>query len=182
VNEGVLMVWAKILTQIPHASLVLKARGMRDERVQARLLGLLKQSGVHESRVCLKAHELSQQDHLASYRQIDLALDTFPYTGTTTTCEALWMGVPIITLAGERHAGRVGVSLLSSVGYEEGIALSIDDYVDRAVRLASDLPRLSALREGMRERMLASPLMDRNRLTRGIEKAIRQAWMEFCLS
>jgi predicted O-linked N-acetylglucosamine transferase (SPINDLY family) len=107
---------------------------------------------------------------------VDIALDTFPYHGTTTTCEALWMGVPVVTLAGQTHASRVGVSLLSNLGHPEWIATSPEGYVKIAVELAGDLPRLAQLRSTLRGRMEASPLMDAPGFAREIEAAYREMW------
>ncbi|MSU71780.1 MAG: hypothetical protein EXS43_05505 [Opitutus sp.] len=109
--------------------------------------------------------------HLAEYLAVDIALDTYPYHGTTTTCDALWMGVPVITLAGEEHRSRVGVSLLTAVGLQEWVAGSPAEYVVRAVELARDRPRLAALKAQLRGRMAASPLVDGRAFTAKLEAA-----------
>jgi predicted O-linked N-acetylglucosamine transferase (SPINDLY family) len=114
------------------------------------------------------------QDHLATYHQIDIALDTFPYNGATTTCEALWMGVPVVTLVGDRHASRMGLSLLATVGLRELIAYTKAEYVNIAVKLANDLESLQSLRAGLRERMQSSPLMDASIFTGHLEAIYRQ--------
>jgi predicted O-linked N-acetylglucosamine transferase (SPINDLY family) len=121
-------------------------------------------------------------DHLASYGRIDLALDTFPYNGATTTCDALWMGVPVVTLAGNTHAGRIGVSLLTAIGLPELIAQSPDQYVEIASDLATEPNRLSHLRLTMRPRVKNSPLQDPLTLTRALESAYRQMWHDWCIS
>ena len=95
-------------------------------------------------------HTESYKEHLGIYNEIDIGLDTFPYNGTTTTCEALWMGVPVVTLAGDRHASRVGLSLLSNIGLPELSAKTVDEYIDKAVKLASDIEKLRFLRERIR--------------------------------
>jgi predicted O-linked N-acetylglucosamine transferase (SPINDLY family) len=117
---------------------------------------------------------------LALYRQVAIGLDPFPYHGTTTTCEALWMGVPVITLAGQTHVSRVGVSLLTNLGLPELIAQTPEEYVRMAVDLANDLPRLSHLRSTLRQRMEQSPLMDAPRFARHVEAAYRQMWRTWC--
>ncbi|MGD0465031.1 MAG: hypothetical protein ABSB74_21315, partial [Tepidisphaeraceae bacterium] len=118
--------------------------------------------------------------HLELYHRVDLALDTYPYHGTTTTCEALWMGVPVVSLAGRTHASRVGVSLLSNVGLPEFIARTPQQYVQIATGLAGDLPRLAELRRTLRPRMQASPLMDAPRFARNVEAAYRRMWENWC--
>ena len=124
----------------------------------------------------LLGNDASQLDHLARYNNIDIALDPFPYNGTTTTCDALWMGVPVIALAGKTHVSRVGVSQLSNIGLPELIAADKDAYVEIAVALANDVPRLAELRSGLRQRMHISPLMDAPRFTRNLEAAFMQMW------
>jgi predicted O-linked N-acetylglucosamine transferase (SPINDLY family) len=182
-NDGVLATWAAILGRIPDSHLVLKARGLRDENVKERILDAL---GVHdrldEERVHLLGHERDRLEHLRVYNQVDLALDTFPYNGTTTTCEAMWMGVPVLTLEGNCHAGRVGMSLLSRVGLPGFIAKDGSDYIDKAVAWAGRIAELAELRSGLRGRLMASPLMDAGRLARGLEAAYQQAWQAYLQS
>ena len=119
----------------------------------------------------LKPFAESSEKHLTQYADIDIALDTYPYNGTTTTCEALWMGVPLITLAGDRHLSRVGASFLQVVGLPELVAGSPDEYVDRAVKLAFDPERLQFLRENLRLMMARSALMDAKGVTCELEDA-----------
>jgi predicted O-linked N-acetylglucosamine transferase (SPINDLY family) len=113
---------------------------------------------------------------LAAYQRIDLALDPFPYSGGLTTCEALWMGVPVVTCPGETFASRHSLSHLSNVGLTETIAHDLDEYVDLAVSLAGDLPRLAALRAGLRERMAASPLCDGKRFAANLMSLLQDVW------
>jgi predicted O-linked N-acetylglucosamine transferase (SPINDLY family) len=119
-------------------------------------------------------------DYLLLYSQIDIALDPFPYCGGTTTCDSLWMGVPVISLRGGTAVGRAGLSLLSNVGLPELVASSTDDYVALAATLAIDLPRLTALRSTLRYRMEQSPLMDAPRFARDVEAAYRSIWERWC--
>ena len=129
--------------------------------------------GVAPQRVELIGQLPDQLDHLSAYDKVDIALDPFPYNGTTTTCEALWMGVPVISLAGEVHAGRVGVSLLYKVGRDEWVAHTSSEYVAKAVELANDRTRLTKRREGLRAAFLASPLCDAKRFAKDVESALR---------
>ena len=122
----------------------------------------------------------STSQHLALYHGVDIALDPFPYNGTTTTCEALWMGVPVVTLSGNRHSGRVGASILTRIGLTELIAATEGDYVDQAVRLARDHNRLLELRSSLRRRMKKSPVCNPNLFACEVEKAFRQMWRNWC--
>jgi predicted O-linked N-acetylglucosamine transferase (SPINDLY family) len=180
VTDAMLQVWARILREIPGSHLLLKTSGFAAASVRERIGARLTALGIDASRLSLRGFEPANADHLAMYSQIDIALDTFPYHGTTTTCDALWMGVPVVTLAGQTHVSRVGVSLLSNIGMPELIAHSTDEYARIAIDLARDLDRLQSLRQSMRARMIASPLMDANQFARDIEAAYRQMWQNWC--
>ncbi len=142
--------------------MILKYRGLGDPGVKRRYLDLFAAHGVEPERLELLPWT-SYAEYLATYQQVDVALDTFPFSGSTTTCEALWMGVPVITCPGETFASRHSLSHLSNVGLGETIARDLDDYVALAVAMAGDLPRLAALRASLRNRMAASPLCDGQR-------------------
>ncbi|MBI5780856.1 MAG: tetratricopeptide repeat protein, partial [Rhodocyclales bacterium] len=172
--------WARILTALPGARLVLKNKSLSDPGAAERYVTLFADQGIDSKRLELVSWLPSRQDHLAFYSRIDIALDTFPYNGTTTTCEALWMGVPVVALAGDRHAGRVGVSLLSRVGLTELIARTPEDYVRLAVDLANDTARLARLRVGLRERMKNSSLCDATGFNADLEQAYREMWRAWC--
>jgi predicted O-linked N-acetylglucosamine transferase (SPINDLY family) len=175
VNDAVLDAWATLLHLVPGGRLLLKARAFSEEKVRQRFWSKLERRGIPRERVELLPPIGSIADHLATYGRIDIALDTFPYNGTTTTCEALWMGVPVVTFAGRSHASRVGASLLARVGLDELVAPSVEESLRVASRLAADLDRLAQLRTSMRERMRASPLMDAGRLARQVEAVYRQS-------
>jgi predicted O-linked N-acetylglucosamine transferase (SPINDLY family) len=132
------------------------------------------------TRVEIMGHTPAIGDHLALYHGIDVALDTFPYNGTTTTCEALWMGVPVVTLAGRRHASRVGASLLSAIGHPEWIARDWGSYVATAARVASDGPKRLEISRALRENMKISPLLDHPGQSRRFGEAVRQSWAAWC--
>jgi predicted O-linked N-acetylglucosamine transferase (SPINDLY family) len=182
INDLVLDTWAAILAEVPDCDLLLKARGLRSDKVQARISAALAARGVDSQRVRLLGHEHSAVAHLSLYNQMDLALDTFPYNGTTTTCEALWMGTPVVTLEGRSHAGRVGASLLQRTGLGELVAPDRETYIKTAVAVARDRDRLARLRLGLRERFAQSPVMDAARLAGEMEAAYRQMWRSYCAS
>jgi predicted O-linked N-acetylglucosamine transferase (SPINDLY family) len=176
VSSPIMDLWAAILIAMPSSRLVIKSQGVAEESVRRRINQCFMSRGLQPDRLELRGHEPIFTSHLEAYNQLDIALDTFPYHGTTTTCEALWMGVPVVTLAGSAHVSRVGVSLLSCVDLPDLVAKSPEEYVSIAVGLAKDLPRLAELRRTLRLRMRASPLMDGARFARDIESAYRQMW------
>ncbi len=180
ISPATLDMWAEVLRQTPGSRLLLKNVAMRSAAAVTQTQDLFVSRGIAADRIELLGHDASLLDHLNQYNRIDLALDTFPYHGTTTTCEALWMGVPTITLAGDNHASRPGVSLLASVGLGDLVAYTPAEYVDKAVGLAGDLPRLADIRAGLRQAMLESPLMDGESFARDMEAGYRRAWRAWC--
>lgn len=172
--------WASVLHAVPTSRLVIKSEGLQAKAARERVRTLLKQQGIPEVRVELVERMASKEDHLRAYGGIDIALDTFPYNGTTTTCEALWQGVPVVTRMGDVHASRVSASLLSAVGVPELIARDDAEFVRIAAELAGDPERLRALRTGLRARMAASPLCDGPAFARRFEAGLRQMWAGWC--
>lgn len=179
-SSATLDVWAALMARVPESRLLLKGRPLRDQAAQTLLLERLEARGVSADRVSLHGWAPDAGGHLGLYRQIDIALDPFPYNGTTTTCEALWMGVPVVTLEGTRHSGRVGASLLTQVGLQELIAADTAAYLRIAADLAADPERLSELRRTLRQRMSTSPLCDGPAFTRDLEAAFRTMWRNWC--
>jgi protein O-GlcNAc transferase len=171
--------WAKLLSRLPQARLLLKGMWFADASTCALFLARLGERGVAADRVELVTW-LPAAEHLALYHRVDIALDPFPYNGTTTTCEALWMGVPVITLRGHRHAGRVGASLLTRIGLTDLIAHSIEEYVEIAVALAGNSGRLDDLRRALRPRMAASTICDERAFACKMEAAFRSMWQHWC--
>jgi len=180
VGPDVVRLWARVLQSVPDSRLLLKHFSMKDIKVRKRYLALFSSYGITEDRVECHNWASGREEHLGLYRQADIALDSFPYNGTTTTCEALWMGVPVITLAGTLHAGRVGATLLDSVGLSELVAGDDDAYVEIACKLASDGERLRQMRSGLRERMRASPLCDVKGMASVLENEYRVMWQRWC--
>lgn len=179
-GEAARRAWKQVLDAAPGSRLLLKDGAFEHEQGRARWRRTLEASGIDPARATLLAKTKTRDDHLALYGQVDIALDPFPYNGTTTTCEALMMGVPVITVAGDSHASRVGVSLLSAAGLPELIASDEGEYVRIAADLAADRPRLAALRAGLRARLAASPLCNGPAFARRWEETLRGLWREWC--
>jgi predicted O-linked N-acetylglucosamine transferase (SPINDLY family) len=161
---------------------VLKSFYLGDEPIRQRILGFFTERGISPDRIDINKWKGERADHLAAYSEIDMALDPFPYNGTTTSCEALWMGVPVVTLIGDRHSGRVGFDLLTRIGLERFAAPDVDSYVRLAAEAAKDLAALSVLRPNLREQMRTSPLCDERRFVREFEAALREMWRQWCAS
>jgi predicted O-linked N-acetylglucosamine transferase (SPINDLY family) len=173
-------VWCELLGRLTNARMLLKNHTFTDDGVRRRILAMFTSRGIAADRVELMPPCPSTADHLALYNRIDIALDSFPYNGTTTSCEALWMGVPVITLAGRQHVSRVGHSILQQIGLGDLAAADVDGYVDLAIRLAGNFDRLSELRRTLRQRIGASTLGDHVRFTRGLEALYERIWKRCC--
>ena len=170
--------WESVLAAVPDSWLLLKSREFSESAARQQVIKKLTDQGIDENRIELRPGDATMDQHLAGYAQVDIALDPFPYHGTTTTCDALYMGVPVITALGRTHVSRVGVSLLGAVGLNELVAKSFDQYAQIARTLASDKRRLSDLRTTLRERLLRSPLCDEELMTRALEDAYREMWAD----
>ncbi len=178
VSGRTLDLWAGAMRAVPAARMIVKARGLDEPDLQAALRTGFAERGVAGERIEPVGFVDAVQSHIARYGAIDVALDTTPYGGTTTTCEALWMGVPVVTLAGDRHAARVGASLLTQIGAGDWIADDAEAFAAIAAGLVSDAPRLAGIRSGLRGRMAASALCDGVRLARGFEALYRRLWQQ----
>lgn len=175
-NERTLRLWARVLEAVPGSRLVLKSFGMDQDRLRPRA----RSAGIDVARLDLLSAEPTVEAHLASYGRIDIALDPTPYCGTTTTCEALWMGRPVISLSGDRHASRVGASLLRAIDRPEWVAAREEDLVRIAAGLASDRTLLRAESASLRRRLESSVLMDHAGQARRFEAALRHCWTNWC--
>jgi predicted O-linked N-acetylglucosamine transferase (SPINDLY family) len=174
-------IWSRILRKVPTARLSLRNRRMDHPTIVARYRQSFAEHSIDPARIDF--HGWSPWNELlAAYKQVDIALDTMPYNGGLTTCEALWMGVPVVTCPGEIFASRHGLAHLTAAGVTETIARDVDEYVEIAVALANNLSRLSALRTSLRERMATSPLCDGPRFARNFASVIREAWRDWCMS
>lgn len=179
VNEEVVALWAAILHEIPTSELVLKSASLALPEVRERYEAMFEQQGIGAHRLILEGSS-DYQDYLTRYNGVDIALDPFPYNGGTTTIDALWMGVPTITLAGDRFVSRMGVSHLTAVGLSGWIASSPSEYVRIAIERAQSIEDLARLRGELRERLRNSPLCDPARFTSALEDAYREMWRTWC--
>ena len=181
VNAPLMVLWARVLAATPGSRLLFKSRAGDDPQVRAIFLEQLQQAGIPADRVTM-AGQRPAIEYMRLYDQVDIALDTFPYNGTTTTCDALWMGVPVVTLVGGHHAGRVGLSILSRLGLETLAARSADEYVEKAAALAQDVRALEKTRASIRPVMMDSLLCNGRAFASAVEDAYRQMWRVWCRS
>jgi predicted O-linked N-acetylglucosamine transferase (SPINDLY family) len=176
-SRAVRRLWAEILQRVPGSRLVIL--GVAEGRARDELLADLEGAGGERARITVLPY-VSLQDYFEWFNSVDIALDTMPYSGGTTTCDALWMGVPVVTAPGSRPSSRSTASILSTAGLPEWIASSPEDYVRLAAEYARDEARLVGLRKSLRERLRRSPLMDEERIVRDLEAAYRQMWRNWC--
>ena len=180
INPKLLALWAEVLHAVPDSRILFKSTSSADPTAQKVIRNELECLGIDTARVTFSAFKPTAQDHLDVYNEIDIALDTFPYNGTTTTCEALWMGVPVITLRGDRHVSRVGASLLSTIGFPAGIAEDKDEYVTTARLLAENPGLLGTARRNLRSTIMRSSLCDNRGHAATLEQAFRAVWQIWC--
>ena len=176
ITPATIGLWANVLAAVPGSKLVIKTGALQDARLKSLLLERFRNAGISDDRLMLGAYDSSHLEHMLAYRDVDIALDPFPYHGTTTTLDALWMGVPVISLAGDRHCARVGLSILTCLGLEQLVARSPEEYVQAAARLAADPAGLEELGQTLRARVATSPLTDGLRFTNALERAYLQMW------
>ncbi|KAL1555072.1 putative UDP-N-acetylglucosamine--peptide N-acetylglucosaminyltransferase SPINDLY isoform X2 [Salvia divinorum] len=177
ITSKVLQVWAKILCGVPNSRLIVKCKPFCCESVRKQFLSALEKLGFESLRVDLLPLILLNHDHMQAYSLMDISLDTFPYAGTTTTCESLYMGVPCVAMRGMVHAHNVAVSLLQTVGLNNPVAENEDENVELAVQLASDITALSNMRMRLRDLMVKSPLCDGSKFTHGLARVCIQKYM-----
>lgn len=180
VTPAVVALWARLLDAVPDSRLLLKTKAFDDQATRDRYHMMFARRGLSAERVELLGHVDGISGHLGLYGEVDIVLDPFPYNGGTTTIEALWMGVPVVTLAGDRSAARHGVSILNTIGLPELVARTEDAYIRTAHDLAADAGRRAELRTGMRRLVAASPLCNGRRFAHSVEEAYRTAWRDWC--
>lgn len=181
ITDAAVAAWATIVNAVPGSRLLVKGRGLAQQKARDAFAARLVRAGLQEGRWDVMPQHASAADHLATYASIDIALDTFPYNGTTTTCETLLMGVPLVTLRGDRHVSRVGASLLTAVGERGLIAETLDEYARIATGLALDPDRLRGLHGSLSQRFLESPVCDGRAYADRFAAAVRSVWRTRCV-
>jgi predicted O-linked N-acetylglucosamine transferase (SPINDLY family) len=179
ISGPAIALWAEILKQVPESRLLLKTMALASERARARLKSLFTVHGVSEDRILLEPG-VPHRALFAEYGRVDIGLDPFPYSGGLTTIEALWMGVPVVTLSGETFASRHSTSHLNNSGLVELVCEDPVAYVSKVLEIAADFEALNALHLSIRPKLAASPILDSNRYTRNLERIFRQLWHEWC--
>lgn len=172
--------WARLLQGVPDSRLYLKTKNLGVPEVREKLVEKFARLGIDADRLIIKGQFASHEEHFRAYNQVDIALDPFPYPGITTTMEALWMGVPVLSMRGRRFISHQGETILHNLGLPQWIADNEDDYVAKAAALAGDVTALAELRADLRERLLALPLCDAPRFARNFEAALRGMWQGWC--
>jgi protein O-GlcNAc transferase len=180
ITDSLLGHWGRLLEAVPGSRLVLKGSGFGNPDIRSGHIERMARMNLDPARVELLERTPSIAAHLAQYSRVDVALDSFPYNGTTTTCEALWMGVPVVSLEGDRHVSRVGASLLRAAGHPEWVARDPQDYVRVAAALASDPGRLAVLRGSLRGELEQSALLDHQGQAERFGRALRACWEASC--
>ena len=180
ITDAMVALWSRVLRAVSDSRLRLKGAGFTSPEQQARFAARFAPHGIGPERLEFAERTPTNREHLACYGEIDIALDTAPYNGTTTTCEALWMGVPTVTLVGDRHMARVSASLLTAAGHAEWVAPDPAGYVARAVALAGDPAALAAIRAGLRDDLRRGPLLDAAGQAGRFGAALRETWHDWC--
>jgi predicted O-linked N-acetylglucosamine transferase (SPINDLY family) len=175
-SDHTLDIWAAAMNAVPGSRLRLKSATMAQASLRADIERAMAARGITADRLTLQARDADDQSHLALYNEVDIGLDTFPYNGATTTCEALWMGVPVVSLRGRTHTSRMGASLLGAIGQPDWVADSDAGFAQAAARLATDTEGLARWRAQSRMRLQASELLDRPGFTGAFESLLEQAW------
>lgn len=180
INSDVVTLWARILTSIPDSRLFLKAKQFKESSAKQEFFNRFVAHGIGPQQLILEDIVPTRADNFSTYQRVDIALDPFPYPGITTTAESLWMGVPVLTLAGNSFPSRQGVGLLMNAGLSDWVASDADDYVAKAVFHATDIQGLTELRQRLRSQVVAAPIFDVPKFTRHFEAALRGMWTQWC--
>jgi protein O-GlcNAc transferase len=179
-NDTVIKCWSEILKSIPGSRLYLKNKKLLKGNAREKIIKNFSKYGVPSEQLILQGITPTRDQHLKTYHNIDIALDTFPYAGTTTTAEALWMGVPVVSLRGDSFISNVGESVLENTGLSEWLANDVDDYIKKAISFSSDLTYLTNLKSKLRNQLVDSPLCDTKQFVTNLDEAFRDMWKIWC--
>ena len=179
VNDDVIILWSKILQLVPNSKLILKNRNLENENVAKNILKKFQNQKIEKKRLILSGESSTRKELLKVYNEIDIALDPFPFQGNTSTCESAWMGVPVITLKGNRYLFHFGESINSNLGMHDWIANNHDEYVSKAIKFSSDLKKLSTIRINLRKIALQSPVFDASRFSNHFSNLFWHMWNNF---
>ena len=171
--------WAELMKRTPGSKFILKSFEFKDAPPRERIVQAFERAGIDPARIEVLGPAKTVAEHLAIYSRVDVAMDTMPYNGTTTTCEALWMGVPVVTTAGRTHAARVSASLLAAAGLSELVARDADHMLEVATALVNDPSRLAAYRGTIRGKVASSPLCDAAHFATEFSRALRTMWKTY---
>ncbi len=176
INDHVIDTWSQILRQVPASKLIINWKTLKESKTREKLIKQFAQHGITANRLDLRQGAPTAAGVLEEYSEVDIALDSFPYSGGITTCEALWMGVPVVTILGSRAVSRQSASIINAAGYPETIASNPSEYIQIATELAADIGKLYATRKALRTKMQASPICDAPRFLEHLEASYKHMW------
>jgi len=181
INDDVIELWSKILLAIPNSKILIKNRDLEDQKIAQNFIERFKKQKIDENRLILRGKSKTRKELLLTYNEIDIALDPFPFQGNTSTCESIWMGVPVITLKGDRYLFHFGESINANLNMYDWVANNPDEYVSKAMKFSSNINQLSEIRKRLRQTMLESPVCDAVRFATHFDKLLWDTWKKFSL-
>ena len=176
INEQVITLWSQILLSNKDAKLLIKSKNLGDSSIEKNIIDSFKSKNIEKSRLILRGESKTRKEVLETYNDIDIALDPFPFQGNTSTCEAVWMGVPVITLRGNRYLSRFGESININLNLHDWIAENESEYLSKAINFSSDINLLSKIRKNLRKNLLQSPVCDAPRFAENFSKILWNLW------
>jgi len=179
INDEVISLWSKVLLSVPNSKLLLKNGNFDNVEIINNVLDKFKKHGIEINRLILLGQSITRKEALETYNRIDISLDPFPFQGNTTTCESIWMGVPVITLKGDRHLFHFGESINSNLNMNDWIAKNQEDYIKKAIKFTHSFEKLSEIRKSLRKVFLESPLCDAPRFVKHFSKLFWEIWKKF---
>lgn len=180
-NKNLIKIWAEILEKVPNSKLYLKSKALIDQKVQEKFVKLFTDKNITKERILFSGHTVLE-DMFSEYNKVDIALDSFPFNGNTTTSHALWMGVPVVTLSGSNYVSKMSESILNAINLPELITKTKDEYISKAVNLAGNIEELEKIRAGLRKKFENSNLSDCKKFTGQLEELFERAWKMWCAS